>query len=213
MTCQKCGVDRPHFAKGLCKSCYNGEHKIAVPQSLADPALAQRFWSKVQRGGENVCWPWLHSTTKKGYGKFNFNGKGWMAHRLAWAIHHQREPRPEEAVCHQCDNPACCNPTHLWVGSRKDNLRDMVAKGRHGATRPRVLLLRLLEFTKSNGLEVPEPLWTDLQTYLHESSRWQGLKASASLGAPEGGGSEAPSSSKGPTKGEAKEGVAGTGSG
>jgi len=207
MPCPKCGADRPHFAKGLCKSCYNGEHKIAVPQSLSDPALAQRFWSKVQHGSTDACWPWLHSTTKKGYGKFNFNGKGWMAHRLAWAIHHQREPLPDEAVCHQCDTPACCNPTHLWVGSRKDNLRDMVAKGRHGATRPRALLLRLMGFVDSRGLTIPEPLRTDLQTYLKDSARWQNIKASSAT--PVGADSEAPI----PTESGAEEGVGETASG
>lgn len=54
----------------------------------------------------------------------------WLAHRLAWWISTGKQPDPDRLVLHHCDNPPCCNPAHLFLGTQADNMRDMIEKGR-----------------------------------------------------------------------------------
>lgn len=80
--------------------------------------------------GLTGCWLWLRATTKDGYGKFKLPGRQLeMAHRWSWIRAHGSIP-PGLFVCHRCDNPGCCNPDHLFLGTNRDNMNDMVAKGR-----------------------------------------------------------------------------------
>lgn len=94
--------------------------------------LADRFWCKVARGGPNECWPWQAYRQRGGYGRICVkDGRRQpiqYAHRVAWEITHGD---PGAAyVLHRCDNPACCNPAHLFLGTQADNMRDRDAKGR-----------------------------------------------------------------------------------
>lgn len=80
------------------------------------------------------CWEWTGHRDHKGYGRLTFRGRTIRAYRLAYELF--VGPIPKGAcVLHRCDNPPCCNPAHLFLGSRADNHADMMAKGRHGATR------------------------------------------------------------------------------
>lgn len=89
----------------------------------------EEFWTKVERGGPDECWPWTAATRGDGYGVLNERGKTTVAHRRAFAL--ASGPIPAGlCVCHSCDNPPCCNPTHLWLGTIADNNRDMFEKGR-----------------------------------------------------------------------------------
>lgn len=96
--------------------------------------LAVRFWAKVDRRGPDECWPWTGAINRArgGYGTFGRGpreaGTGY-AHRVAWELVNGPAP-PGQLVCHRCDNPPCCNPAHLFLGSVADNQRDMAAKGR-----------------------------------------------------------------------------------
>lgn len=94
------------------------------------PETIARFWSRVDTSaGPDACWPWMAATTRGGYGHMAVNGRHLRANRLSLAI--SGAPPPCDAfVCHSCDNPACVNPSHLWIGSPKDNVDDMLAKGR-----------------------------------------------------------------------------------
>jgi hypothetical protein len=88
---------------------------------------AERFWAKVEK--TDSCWPWRAGVNKE-YGEFNF-GNNWMrqAHRVAWELTHG--PIPDGlCVLHKCDVPLCVNPDHLFLGTKLDNVRDMIAKGR-----------------------------------------------------------------------------------
>jgi hypothetical protein len=94
-----------------------------------------RFWGKIDRSaGPDGCWLWLCSRNAKGYGTFTVTRGGRRnegAHR--WAFELTYGPIGTGlCVCHRCDNPPCCNPTHLFLGTQSENLRDMVAKGRQG---------------------------------------------------------------------------------
>ena len=95
--------------------------------------LEERFWEKVDRRGPDECWPWTGAVSSTGYGNF---GQGGMhrqvgAHRIAFVLSGGVIP-PGSCVCHGCDNRACCNPAHLFLGSDTDNVQDMIRKERHG---------------------------------------------------------------------------------
>ena len=91
--------------------------------------VAKRFWEKVDRPSADECWKWKASRSKTGYGHFHIGRRTLLASRVAWELTHG--PIPEGlCVCHKCDNPFCCNPTHLFLGTREENYRDMVAKKR-----------------------------------------------------------------------------------
>lgn len=95
-------------------------------------ALQKRFWSKVDViENRSACWLWTASRYPLGYGRFAYGKRGSnrSAHRIAWLLTHSGLPADMD-VCHSCDNPLCCNPDHLWLGTARDNIRDMDAKGR-----------------------------------------------------------------------------------
>ena len=90
----------------------------------------QKFWDNMDRsGGEASCWPWLRHRLPTGYGHVADRGKMVRTHRRAWAL--TNGPIPAGLyVCHRCDNPPCCNPAHLWLGTAHENMRDASAKKR-----------------------------------------------------------------------------------
>lgn len=93
-------------------------------------AIAERFWSKVDKRGPDECWPWLGMKTDKGYGRFSIGSSLYVSTRVAFTLANKRDPG-NLFVCHACDNPGCCNPAHLWLGTNKDNCEDRCRKGRH----------------------------------------------------------------------------------
>lgn len=88
-----------------------------------------RFWAKVQK--TPTCWIWTAHRDYKGYGQFRSKHIGgfWFAHRLSWIINHG-EIMDDSWVLHKCDNPACVNPDHLYLGTSDDNIADMIIRGR-----------------------------------------------------------------------------------
>jgi hypothetical protein len=99
-----------------------------------DAQAIAKFWSKVDRsGGATSCWLWKKGRFDDGYGHYAIcrNGriKSYRAHRYAYLI--ERGDIPSGAlVCHRCDVPLCCNPSHLWLGSPAENIQDAQRKGR-----------------------------------------------------------------------------------
>lgn len=91
--------------------------------------LAKRFWSHVKIRGEDECWEWQASLDHAGYGQFNIDHRPHHAHRVAYMLTHGEMPVGFQ-VCHDCDNPPCCNPNHLFKGTNQDNVDDKIAKGR-----------------------------------------------------------------------------------
>jgi hypothetical protein len=88
-----------------------------------------RFWAKVDRSDPDGCWPWIGHRIRKGYGiHWAFNRKT-VAHRRAYELTYGSIP-DGLFVCHHCDNPPCCNPDHLFVGTNSDNMQDCIRKGR-----------------------------------------------------------------------------------
>jgi len=134
-----CSVDecaRRHIARGLCNMHLK---RLDRTGSTDDPRLSleQRFWLKVDRRGEDECWPWLGNVCRYGYGRLK-RGDGSRAyaaaHRVAYATAHG--PLPDGAVvdhlCHNadvtcpgragCPHRLCCNPAHLDATTIGDNV-------------------------------------------------------------------------------------------
>lgn len=100
---------------------------VLTPQQIA------RFWAKVQKGQPDQCWPWMGCRQAAGYGRVGINGKVWQAPRIAYLLAHGAFPS-ELCVMHTCDNPPCCNPRDLCLGTDADNSRDKAQKGRSPRT-------------------------------------------------------------------------------
>lgn len=106
-----------------------GAKRHQFPHRTSETPRFVRFWAQVdQSGGLWACWPWL-GPRRNGYGMLWHGGKRRGAHRIAFELTHGRIPAGLD-ILHTCDNPPCCNPTHLWTGTARDNLRDAARKGR-----------------------------------------------------------------------------------
>lgn len=100
-------------------------------EGMRPKPISEAFWARVERRGDDECWPWKGAVVRGGYGQGKVRVDGVLyvrAHRASWAIHHG--PPGSLNVCHRCDNPPCCNPRHLFLGTYLDNNRDRTAKGR-----------------------------------------------------------------------------------
>ncbi len=93
----------------------------------------QRFWGRINK--TDTCWLWTGAKSKTGYGNLKFLNVFRSAHRVSWALTFGGIP---EGMCvlHKCDVRNCVNPAHLFLGSNRDNTRDMIAKGRGRSSFP-----------------------------------------------------------------------------
>ena len=102
----------------------------------------ESFWARVQIGQPDACWEWQGARTSSGYGNLSWHGLHVQAHRVAYYLTSRgiklatsfRQPGVAKSyrrfVLHQCDNRACCNPAHLFLGSMRANQLDAYRKGR-----------------------------------------------------------------------------------
>lgn len=134
--CENCGaavVKTPGNRGRFCsRACH---YKYARTSGCYKTDPDARFMAMVGQRGRDECWPWLGAKGQNGYGKFSPRaGESGYAHRYMYV----REHGPIETglyVCHACDNPACVNPAHLWLGTPSENQQDRIAKGRIGCPR------------------------------------------------------------------------------
>ena len=104
-----------------------------------------RFWSKVDKSSN--CWNWTAGKSR-GYGYINIDGKNIQAHRFSWEYYNGKIPETSgyhgTCVLHHCDNPSCVNPKHLFLGSQRKNMDDMLTKCRQ-AKGDKISLSKLTE--------------------------------------------------------------------
>lgn len=157
-----------------------GSHIIACQSELA-----ARFWSHVAIDANDKCWEWTAYRDDYGYGKVCVAAKQWQSHRYAYTLEHGPIP-PGMFVCHKCDNPPCCNPAHLFLGTCAENNKDCAAKKRtargtgHGSskvTEDQVLEMRRL-WTQGVGITALHEIYglhPESIRRIVESRRWKHL--------------------------------------
>jgi hypothetical protein len=125
-TCEHCAKSFQGQASNPGKYC-SRECKYAAQSQ----PLTERFWTHVDKTG--VCWVWTAVCSKRGYGQIRVSKPKrthLLTHRVSYELHFG--PIPDGLwVLHNCDNPSCVRPDHLFLGTAKDNTQDMLRKGRH----------------------------------------------------------------------------------
>lgn len=146
--CSKCGADvEETYTARICQGCYR-----------------LRFLKYVVKE-RNGCWEWSGFRDRAGYGHFKFNGKMPGAHRVSYVLFNGPIVKSLH-VLHQCDNPPCVNPAHLFLGTPSDNALDSVRKGRwasksgfrNGRARLTIQKAKEIElaYNPRNGMSAPK---------------------------------------------------------
>jgi hypothetical protein len=148
--CSISGCDNKLRSRGLCSSHWKINKKYGTPTPICwcgepaqtfagnkgasvfckEHALLNRFWGYVDVKSDEECWLWVGSKTTAGYGVMLWDGVEKYAHRISLELDGRPVPFRWHA-CHTCDTPSCVNPKHLFPGTPRDNVQDMVSKKRH----------------------------------------------------------------------------------
>lgn len=151
-TCIRCKVPKsleafsnksrnPDGKHCYCRECCSSEDtkKRREKGQEARPPLLDRLWKNIAMCSHEewcpyCCWPWQAAKGRKGYGEIAVVSliyrTNMVVTRLLYEVFHARPIPNSILVCHHCDVPSCCNPTHLWLGTAQDNRTDCLKKGR-----------------------------------------------------------------------------------
>jgi len=133
--CHVIGCDRPGQVKGMCDLHYRRVLRYGNPHTVLprnkSPPLRDRLAIGARRS-ESGCLEWMRGLWTDGYGQIKVNGRPRRVPRVAWELAYGAIPEGM-LVCHHCDNPLCIEPSHLFLGTPRDNRRDCIVKGRANA--------------------------------------------------------------------------------
>lgn len=152
--------------------------------NLTDQVIG-RFEEKFEEGEEGECWEWLAGSVSSGHGAFKIEGTQHGAHRVAYTLYCGESPG-DQWVLHECGNPSCVNPGHLYLGGAEDNAADAARLGEydpaagedHGNSvlaRDDVVEIRgLCESTSRTQESIGEEFGIDHTTVsaIHRGERW-----------------------------------------
>lgn len=110
------------------KAFRDSKGRITGPIPYSEEDTKRVFFQTIVKDKKTNCWVWTGAASK-GYGWIRYKQKSIMAHRYSYLIHKGQFDKTK-CVLHKCDNPPCCNPDHLFLGTRADNRKDCIAKGR-----------------------------------------------------------------------------------
>lgn len=107
-----------------------------IPDLNADFTI--KFLSLIKMTDKNSCWIWQQGGTEAGYGLIRYGGEQYIATRVAWKFFYRSDPGDLQ-VCHNCNNPRCCNPNHLFLGTVGDNQQHAFDTGiKHSSGRRKI---------------------------------------------------------------------------
>lgn len=139
-------------------------NSLRVGKFFTCGAMQCRFWEKVNKHGAipehhpelGPCWNWTHATSN-GYGSLSTPGTlvKVRAHIYSWELYYGKVP-DGIFVCHKCDNRSCVNPTHLFLGTHEDNMKDMATKGRASTPKIRLTSEARKDIIRSAAAGVPQ---------------------------------------------------------
>lgn len=147
-------------------------NKVLV--NLRSLPIKERLMRGIKKNKISGCWEWQKGLFSNGYGQISINGHGVGVHRISYSEFIGEIPK-ELQVLHECDNPICINPDHLFLGTQQDNMTDMVGKGRSAVatnkhaklTKATVLFLRR-QFKNGKSLQkFPEIYGVTLATIMN----------------------------------------------
>lgn len=138
-----------------------------------------RFWAKVNKDGPvpehaphlGQCWVWTASVGSHGYGQFSILDQPFVTHRFSWMIHNG-PIQSGLCVLHRCDNRPCINPDHLFLGTKKDNTKDMYKKGRQNSQAPKGTQNGNSKLTEDEVREIRDLYATGLFTFKQLAERF-----------------------------------------
>lgn len=140
--------------------------------------LIDRLWSNIEV--VDGCWEWTAGKFRGGYGALSVAGKAQKTHRISYVLHRGEIPSGKY-VCHGCDNPACCNPDHLFLGTQVNNMADMRAKARQASgsangraklTEADVVAIRASEGLSQNRLAARYGVTRQLISLIQANKSW-----------------------------------------
>jgi hypothetical protein len=115
-------------------------------------SIEEHFWSKVNITDFFECWDWLGYRNNLGYGRLSFKGRMTLAHRLSYTL--SVGNIPDGLLClHRCNNPACCNPAHLYIGTDQDNTNDKVKAHRQYAKLSEKQVVEIIRLLKTGATQ------------------------------------------------------------
>jgi hypothetical protein len=109
-----------------------------MPKGKRNWSKRERFETLYEHNHTTGCYDWIGGKNNIGYGMFRDGDKMRTAHRVSYEIYNNKTIPKYMCVCHTCDNPKCVNPSHLWLGTMKDNMDDKMRKNRHTSSMHRL---------------------------------------------------------------------------